>query len=132
MLVTPHLASLLDRAVVWESAVGWTPECLDEGPDMLPRYAAAGFSYLSMTMGADWDRPEPTLRHLAQQRRWFEARSHHFRITESVEDIRAAKQDGKLGIGFHLQGASPLEFVAAPKPVSPYGSCAGGTGGMDA
>ena len=29
---------LIDRAVVWESAVGWTAECLDGGPAMLPRY----------------------------------------------------------------------------------------------
>ena len=68
--------TLLEKSLVWESAVGWTPECLDEGPDMLPRYAAAGFSFLSLTIGADWDRPEPTLRHFAQQRRWFEARSN--------------------------------------------------------
>ena len=65
--LTPFASSMLDRAVVWESAVGWTPECLDEGPAMLPRYRASGFSFLSMTIGADWDRPEPTLRHLAQQ-----------------------------------------------------------------
>lgn len=108
--MTAHAASLLKKAVVWESAVGWTPECLDEGPDMLPRYKAAGFSFLSMTIGADWDRPEPTLRHLAQQRRWFDARSHQFRVVETVNDIREAKAEGKLGIGFHLQGASPLGY----------------------
>lgn len=111
--VTPHLSALLKRALVWESAVGWTPECLDEGPDMLHRFADEGFSYLSMTIGADWDKPEPTLRHFAQQRSWFKARSHYFHITESVEDIRAAKAAGKLGIGFHLQGAGPLGYEPA-------------------
>ncbi|WP_028030898.1 dipeptidase [Gemmobacter nectariphilus] len=111
--MTPHLVSLLERALVWESAVGWTPECLDEGPSMLPRYHASGFSYLSMTIGADWDRPEPTLRHFAQQRRYFENRSDLCQIVDSVEDIRAAKRDGKLGIGFHLQGASPLGYDPA-------------------
>lgn len=108
--MTPQLVSLLERALVWESAVGWTPECLDEGPSMLPRYHKSGFSCLSMTIGADWDRPEPTLRHFAQQRRYFENRSDLCRIVESVEDIRAAKRDGKLGIGFHLQGAGPLGY----------------------
>jgi len=78
-------ASLIEKAVVWESAVGWTPECLDEGPSMLPRYHNAGFSCLSMTIGADWDRPEPTLRHFAQQRRYFENRSDLCRIVDSVE-----------------------------------------------
>lgn len=111
--MTSPLVSLLERAIVWESAVGWTPECLDEGPSMLPRYHDSGFSCLSLTIGADWDRPEPTLRHFAQQRRYFENRSDLCRIVESVDDIRAAKRDGKLGIGFHLQGASPLGYDPA-------------------
>ena len=29
--------ALLERALVWESAVGWTPECLAEGAQMLER-----------------------------------------------------------------------------------------------
>ena len=93
-------ASLIDKAIVWESAVGWTPECLDEGPDMLVRYRDAGFSFLSLTIGADWDRPEPTFRHLSQQRRWFEARAHDFEIIETVGDIRRAKTSGKVAISF--------------------------------
>lgn len=106
-------ASLIDKAVVWESAVGWTPECLDEGPDMLARYRAAGFSFLSLTIGADWDRPEPTLRHLSQQRRWFEARSHEFEIIDTVADIRRAKSSGKTALSFHLQGAGPAAYEPA-------------------
>lgn len=107
------LVSLLERALVFESAVGWTPECLDEGPSMLPRYQASGFDFLSLTIGADWDRPEPTLRHFAQQRRWFEQRASLYTICESVADIRAAKRNGKLAIGFHLQGTSPLGYDPA-------------------
>ena len=100
-------AALLERALVWESAVGWTPECLAEGPQMLKRFLASGFSFVSLTMGADWDKPEPTLRHFAQQRRWLESQAH-LSVVESVADIRRAKTDGRLGVGFHLQGAGPL------------------------
>ena len=99
--------ALLERALVWESAVGWTPECLAEGPQMLERFLASGFSFVSLTIGADWDRPEPTLRHFAQQRRWLETQAH-LSVVESVADIRRAKTDGRLGVGFHLQGAGPL------------------------
>ncbi len=106
-------ASLIDKAIVWESAVGWTPECFDEGPDMLARYRAPGFSFLSLTIGADWDRPEPTLRHLSQQRRWFEARSHEFEIIDTVADIRRAKASGKTALSFHLQGAGPAAYEPA-------------------
>ena len=80
---------------------------------MLDRFQKSGFSYLSLTIGADWDRPEPTLRHFAQQRRWFEARADRFALVETVADIRAAKDQGKVGIGFHLQGAGPLGYDPA-------------------
>lgn len=104
---------LIDASVVWESAVGWTPECLDGGPAILPRFQAAGFSFLSMTMAADWDRPEPALRHFAQQRRWFARQPERFRLVESVADIHAAKAEGRLAIGFHFQGAGPLGYDPA-------------------
>ena len=105
-------AALLESALVWESAVGWTPECLAEGPQMLKRFQASGFSFVSLTMGADWDKPEPSLRHFAQQRRWLESQTH-LSVVESVADIRRAKTDGRLGVGFHLQGAGPLGYHPA-------------------
>ena len=104
---------LIDQSVVWESAVGWTPECLDGGPAMLPRYQAAGFNFLSLTMAADWDRPEPALRHFAQQRQWFVRQPERFRLVDTVSDIHAAKVAGKLAIGFHFQGAGPLAYDPA-------------------
>lgn len=106
-------SDIIRNSVVWESAVGWTPECLDEGPEMLERFSASGFSFLSLTIGADWDRPEPTLRHFAQQRRWFESRADRYRLAESVADIRAAKAEGRTAIGFHFQGAGPLGYDPA-------------------
>ena len=105
--------SLIDASVVWESAVGWTPECLDGGPAMLPRYQAAGFNFLSLTMAADWDRPEPALRHFAQQRQWFARQPERFRLVERVADIHQAKAAGQLAIGFHFQGAGPLGYDPA-------------------
>ena len=105
--------NLIDQSVVWESAVGWTPECLDGGPAMLPRYQAAGFNFLSLTMAADWDRPEPALRHFAQQRQWFVRQPERFRLVDTVSDIHAAKVAGKLAIGFHFQGAGPLAYDPA-------------------
>ena len=105
--LAPTAAQLIRQSLVWESAVGWTPECLAEGPSMLQRFHASGFSFVSLTIGADWDRPEPALRHFARQRRWLELQPD-LRVVESVQDVRRAKVDGKLGVGFHLQGAGPL------------------------
>lgn len=105
--LAPTAAQLIRQSLVWESAVGWTPECLAEGPSMLQRFHASGFSFVSLTIGADWDRPEPALRHFARQRRWLELQPD-LRVVESVQGVRRAKVDGKLGVGFHLQGAGPL------------------------
>lgn len=105
--------SLIDQSVVWESAVGWTAECLDGGPAMLPRFQAAGFNFVSLTMAADWDRPEPALRHFAQQRQWFLRQPERFCLVDTVADIHAAKAAGKLAIGFHFQGAGPLAYDPA-------------------
>jgi len=110
--MSPHAATLLDQAIVWESAVGWTPECLAQGPAMLKRFHTSGFTFVSLTIGADWDKPEPTLRHFAQQRHWLKAQPEIL-IVESVQDIARAKAEGRLGVGFHLQGAGPLAHEPA-------------------
>jgi len=112
MTISSTAAALLDHAIVWESAVGWTPECLAQGPEMLKRFHASGFSCVSLTIGADWDKPEPTLRHFAEQRRWLENQPELL-IVESIDDIQRAKAEGRLGVGFHLQGAGPLAYEPA-------------------
>ena len=103
---------LIAQSIVWESVVGWTPECLDNGPEMLTRFDKAGFSFVSLTIGADWDKPEATLKHFAQQRRWIE-RQQRYRIIETADDIVAAKADGQMAVSFHLQGAGPLGYEPA-------------------
>ena len=104
---------LIEHSIVWESVVGWTPECLDEGPEMLERFKASGFSFTSLTIGADWDKPEPTLKHFAQQRRWIERQSDRYAIVDTVDDIARIKAEGKMAISFHLQGAGPLGYEPA-------------------
>ena len=103
---------LIAQSIVWESVVGWTPECLDNGPEMLTRFDKAGFSFVSLTIGADWDKPEATLKHFAQQRRWIE-RQQRYRIIETADDIVAAKADGQMAVSFHLQVAGPLGYEPA-------------------
>lgn len=111
-------ATIIRDSIVWESAVGWTPECLDEGPAMLDRFAASGFTFLSLTIAADWDRTEPALRHFARERRRFEAAPDRFRLAETTADIRLAKAEGRLAIGFHCQGAGPMAWD--PAMVAPF------------
>lgn len=101
---------LIRNSIVVETAVGWTPECLDGGPEMLDRFQASGFSTLGLTIGADWDKTDPTLHHFARERARFERQSQRFLLVESVDDIHQAKADARLGISFHLQGAGPLGY----------------------
>lgn len=109
---------LIRDTIVIETAVGWTPECLDGGPEMLDRFQASHFSTLGLTMAADWDKPEPALHHFARQRAWFERDPKRFLLVESVADIHRAQSEARLGISFHFQGAGPLGYD--PNLIAPF------------
>ena len=116
--MTASDTDLIRDSIVVETAVGWTPECLDEGPAMLERFHASGFSMLGLTIGADWDKTDPTMHHFARERARFEREPDRFKLAESVDDIHAAKAAGKLGIAFHFQGAGPLGYD--PGLIAPF------------
>lgn len=116
--MTASDTDLIRDSIVVETAVGWTPECLDEGPAMLERFHASGFSMLGLTIGADWDKTDPTMHHFARERARFEREPDRFKLVESVDDIHAAKAAGKLGIAFHFQGAGPLGYD--PRLIAPF------------
>ena len=116
--MTASDTDLIRDSIVVETAVGWTPECLDEGPAMLERFHASGFSMLGLTIGADWDKTDPTMHHFARERARFEREPDRFELVESVDDIHAAKAAGKLGIAFHFQGAGPLGYD--PRLIAPF------------
>lgn len=74
----------------------------------LDRFAKAGVNFVSLTVGLDNCDLNATLSLIAQERRYFRENSDRFILIESVADIRQAKIENKLAVGFHLQGSNPL------------------------
>ncbi len=71
------------------------------------RFAAAGFDFVTLTVGGDVETAE-AIRLIAKERRSIEARPDEFLLVESEADIERARQDGKLGVGLHFQGTAPV------------------------
>jgi membrane dipeptidase len=74
----------------------------------LDRFSASGVDFVSLTVGIDSCDIYQTLALLAQERRYFLDNPDRYVLISGVADIRRAKAEGKLAVGFHLQGSNSL------------------------
>ena len=99
--------ALHEDALVWDMTLPFQPRYSDF--DLLGRYRASGADFVSLTVN-DFANPlAGTLLHLAGVRQGIRDRGEELVLAESVEDIDAAKREGKLAVGFHFQETNPLE-----------------------
>lgn len=75
----------------------------------LPRFKASGVNFVSLTLACDSPSLEDTVRKIAKERNYFLSRPDEYVLVETVSDIRRAKKEGKLAIGFHFQGTEPIQ-----------------------
>lgn len=81
-----------------------------EGRDeILERYFNSQVDFVSLTVGSDNCGVAETIHHIASVRSYIDARNQKYVFVRSVEDIRKAKHEKKLAIGFHFQGSVALE-----------------------
>ncbi len=73
------------------------------------RLARAGYTFASITIATDSANAGTAIRALAQHRAYFEARPRQFLLVDTVEDIREAKNSGRLAMSFNLQGTNAFE-----------------------
>jgi len=100
------IREILGRATVCDLTLPWTRTNENREPT-LPRFAKAGFSFVSLTVGMDWNSVQETVLNIAAERNRF-LNDSNFILAEQVADIRRAKAEGKLAVGFHLQGTNPF------------------------
>ena len=77
--------------------------------DALEKFYANGISFVSLTVGDDANGTGMTIHNLADVREMVWQRRDRMVFVRSVADIRAAKKEGKLALGFHFQGSNALE-----------------------
>ncbi len=107
--IAARAAALHADALVCDMIVNWetlTPEHHRLG--VLPRYVAAGFNLLSLTLADDWTWIEETVRHVAAQRSFFLSQPESYVLVETADDIVAAQAAGKLAVSFNFQGTNGL------------------------
>ncbi len=73
----------------------------------LPRYLASGYGLVSLSLASDAEGPEKLLHVLARVRREIRA-DDTLALTSNVQDVRRARQVGKLAISLNLQGSNNL------------------------
>lgn len=108
--VSARAAALQSCALVWDNTVPWR----DYGDPQrrarcLPRMHACGHDVVSLTLSGDRDGLAATVHKIARERHYFLTRPDEYVLVESVEDIRRAKNEGKLAVIFHFQGSNPVD-----------------------
>ncbi|BBK42262.1 membrane dipeptidase [Allostella vacuolata] len=115
---TRDAAELHRQATICDLTLPWGPGYANQDR-ILQRFRASGIDFVSLTLGLDRMSLEQTIRHIAAERARFAGLAGDgYVMVETVDDILAAKRDGKLAVGFHFQGSNPL--AGDPKMVALY------------
>ncbi|MGH6679738.1 MAG: membrane dipeptidase, partial [Bradyrhizobium sp.] len=100
----------LSAAIVWDNHACMPLRPQDERfLHQLERCRRAGITAVTLNVGFGDHTAADHLRMLAQFRRWLQARPEHYRLIEAVDDIAAAKKDGRLAVCFDIEGMNAIE-----------------------
>ena len=111
-----HVRELLKETITCDLTLPWgAPDPIQDG--VLERYAAAGFSFVSLTMATDSSWIEETIQTIAAVRANIAKRPGEFVFVRTVDEIERAKREGKLALGIHFQGTNPFAGDVAMVPV---------------
>lgn len=108
---TIDAAAVHDSAIVIDLICPWIdyPRLpRDKRLSTLTRMRDSGYTYVSLTVALDDPDIHRVAASLAHHRRYVVSQPDKYVLIETVDDIVRAKQDGKLGVGFHFQGTEPL------------------------
>lgn len=86
----------------------------------IDRLHAAGVNYVSINIGMDMNPVSQVMAVIAGFRATIAARPDRYLLASTVQDIEQAAADGKIAIGFDLEGAMPL--LDQPEMVALYRS----------
>ena len=107
MLISESAQQIHERTLVWD-----THACFPLKPnadlDELKRYKDSGVNFVSLNIGMDMDSFENVIQVLARYRSYLASHSDEYVLALTVDDIRHAKESGRLAIAFDLEGSEPL------------------------
>lgn len=89
-------------------ALGFEPELeVSEKWDLLPRYLAAGYSFLGLALAGDSTSLETTIRYITRHKARLEKDSQVI-LVNTANDIIKAKKQNKLAVSLWFQGTNPI------------------------
>jgi membrane dipeptidase len=108
--VSQEARALFAGALVWDNLLPWLPGANLEHVDvLLPRFRKVGVDFISLTIAASLPPGNSLFRMIGRLRREFRERGDQVALASSVAEIRRAKADGKLALGFNFQNTLPFE-----------------------
>lgn len=102
--------ALIEDTLVWDNH-GCMPVARPHDTSFLPqlqRYRAAGVDIATINVGFGDQGIEDHLRTLAAMRHWLLAHRQDYLLVETVDDIEAARAQGRLGVAFDIEGANAI------------------------
>jgi membrane dipeptidase len=99
-------AHVLDLICPW---IDYPTAPRDRRYAMIDRMAAAGYTFVSLTIALDDPNVERVMRSLVRHRAWVLSQPDRYVLALTTAEIERAKREGKLAIGFHFQGTEPLQ-----------------------
>jgi len=96
------------QSIVWD-AHSCMPIKPNQDLSAVERHRRAGATFVSLNVGMDFNPLSQCIRVIAGYRDWIGRHSDRFVLASTIEDVRRAKQQGKLAIAFDLEGSKMLE-----------------------
>jgi len=99
---------LLSRSLVWDMV--W-PLADFVGNDWgkLERFKAAGYGVISVTLAGDNHNVSQAMEMVAAARKHIFSKPERLLLITSIEDVRRARREGKLGVALHFEGTRCFE-----------------------
>ncbi|MGC1301492.1 MAG: membrane dipeptidase [Caulobacteraceae bacterium] len=98
----------MSSTVICDLTLPFQPE-LEGREAILDRFVQSPIDFVSLTMGVDSTDTGDVVHNIAGVREMLRKRSDRMVFCKTVAEIRAAKAEGKLAVGFHFQGIGALE-----------------------
>jgi membrane dipeptidase len=106
-MISEPAQKIHERALIWD-----THACFPLKPNAdlseLKRYRNSGVNFVSLNIGMDMDSFENVIQVLARFRNYIASQPNDYVLALTVNDIREAKESGRLAIAFDLEGSDPL------------------------
>lgn len=103
------MSALLQRSIVWDNHTCMPLRPHDEKfLPQLERFRETGVTVVGINVGFGEQGVEPHIRMLAHFRRWLLARPDQYMLIERADDVQRAKDSGRLGVFFDIEGANAI------------------------